>query len=402
MLRPVTEPPASAPASVPDSVIVVGAGLAGWRTAKDLRKLGFTGSLTLLGDEDALPYDRPPLSKAVLTGERPPEAVLLTSEEEVAELGIDFRPGVRAESVTDGVVVTADGDRLTADVIVIATGSRANLPAFVADSPDVRPLRGLADARRIAADFGAISSLLILGGGFIGAEVAGSARKLGIDVTIIEALPSVLGPLGPDIAAVIEQIHRDAGVTVLTGTPVEVVDATPDDGATVVLADGRTLHADIVVVGFGARLNVEALGDLATPDGIACDRVGRVVGHPGLYAVGDVAAWWEEPVQRHVRREHWQAAGDKAAIVAHTIMGADPAIYLAAPPYFWTDQPGVKVQLLGWPELADRQGWMDDDDLGPQVAYGWWRGEQLVAAAILGNPRAMMRFRKELTGLSVA
>ena len=382
----------------PQSVIVVGAGLSGWRTAKDLRRHGFTGQLTLLGDEDELPYDRPPLSKAVLTGERDPEAILLTSEEEIAELDIDFRRGVRAASIADGVVVTADGERLEADVIVIATGSRANIPPFIADMPDVRPLRTLADARRIRDDFGRISSVLILGGGFIGAEVAGSARKLGIEATIVEALPNILGPLGPEIAAAVEQIHRDQGVTVVTDAPVEIVDATPDDGATVVLADGRKLTADIVVVGFGARLNTEAAGDLATPQGIECDEYGRVVGHPGLYAVGDVAAWWDPRVGQHVRREHWQTAGDGAAIVAATIMGQDASAYLSAPPYFWTDQPGVKVQLLGWPSIGDRHGWVEDDEIEPGKVYGWWKDDALVAVALLGQPRLMVRYRKQLMG----
>ena len=132
-----------------NAVIVVGAGLSGWRTAKDLRRHGFTGPLTLLGDEDELPYDRPPLSKAVLTGERDPEAIRLTSDDEIAELDIDFLPGVRATSIADGVVVTDDGQRLEADTIVIATGSRANIPPFMADMPDVRPLRTLSDARRL-------------------------------------------------------------------------------------------------------------------------------------------------------------------------------------------------------------------------------------------------------------
>jgi NADPH-dependent 2,4-dienoyl-CoA reductase/sulfur reductase-like enzyme len=389
-----------APDPVPSSVIVVGAGLAGWRTAKDLRKLGFEGPITLLGDEDELPYDRPPLSKAVLTGEREPEAVRLTSDEEIAELSIDFRRGVTVESVSDGLVVTADGERLEADAIVVATGSRANIPPFIADKPDVRPVRDLADARRVAADFGRIKSVLILGGGFIGAEVAGSARKLGIEATIVEGMPNILGPLGPEIAAVVEQIHRDAGVTVITGAPVEIVDATPNDGATVVLADGRTLTADIVVVGFGAKLNVEALGDIASPHGVECDERGRVVGHPGLFAVGDVAAWWDPKSRQHVRREHWQTAGDGAAIVAHTIMGIEPPeLYSAAPPYFWTDQPGLKVQLLGWPALADREGWVEDDELTPKTVYGWWKGDTLVAVALLGQPRLMVRYRKELMGL---
>lgn len=380
----------------PGSVIVVGAGLSGWRTAKDLRRHGYTGPLTLLGDEDELPYDRPPLSKAVLTGEREPEAVRLTSDEEIAELGIDYRRGVRVASVTDGLVVTDDGQRLEAEVIVIATGSRANIPPFIADMPDVRPLRTMADARRIKDDFGRISSVLILGGGFIGAEVAGSARKRGIEATIVEAMPNILGPLGPEIAAAVEKIHHEQGVTVLTDAPVEIVDATPNDGATVVLADGRKLIADLVVVGFGARLNTEAAGDLATPQGIECDDHGRVVGHPGLYAVGDVAAWWDPRIGQHVRREHWQTAGDGAAIVALTILGQDASAYLSAPPYFWTDQPGVKVQLLGWPSLGDRQGWVEGEDIDPGTVYGWWKGDTLVAVALLGRPRLMVRYRKQL------
>jgi 3-phenylpropionate/trans-cinnamate dioxygenase ferredoxin reductase subunit len=391
--------PMLAPVSTPESVLIVGAGLAGWRTAKELRKLGFVGPLTLIGDEDSLPYDRPPLSKQVLTGERPIEAVFLTTEEEVAELDIDLRRGVRVTSVAPGVIETESGERLEADAIVIATGSRANLPSFVSDMPDVRPLRNFRDAERIEADFGRVSSVLILGGGFIGAEVAGSARKRGLDVTIVEAMPSLLGPLGPEVGEVIRRIHEDAGVTVITEAPVDIVDATPEDGARVVLADGRKISADIVVVGFGARLNTEALGDLATPDGVLCDEHGRVIGHPGLYAAGDIAAWWEPKSQRHVRREHWAAAGDEASIVAHTIMDADASRLLAIPPYFWTDQPGVKVQLVGWPELADRQGWIEEEGIDPEVAYGWWRGDTLVAVAMLGSPRLLIRFRKELSEL---
>lgn len=382
-------------------MLVVGAGLAGWRTAKELRRLGFTGPVTLLGDEDCLPYDRPPLSKQVLTGERSSDAVYLTTEEEVRELDIDFRRGVRVAAVSDGTVQTESGERLQADAIVIATGSRAHLPPFVQDTPDVRSLRDLKDAERIAADFGTATSVLILGGGFIGAEVAGSARARGLSVTIVEAMPSLLGPLGPEIGEVIRRIHQDAGITVVTEAPVDIVDTTAGDGATVVLADGRTLTADMVVVGFGARLNTEALGDLATPDGVLCDERGRVVDHPGLWAVGDVAAWWDSKSGRHIRREHWAAAGDQASIVAHTLMGADASRLLSTPPYFWTDQPEVKVQLIGWPELADRQGWIEDEGIDPEVAYGWWRGDTLVAVAMLGSPRLLIRFRKELAELQL-
>ena len=379
----------------PRSLLVVGAGLAGWRTAKETRKAGFEGPITVLGDEDEIPYDRPPLSKQVLTGERGPDTVRLTDPDEIGALDIDLRRGVHVSAVHDGAVETSDGERLEADAVVIATGARAAVPPIVADQPAVRLLRRLDDSVRLAADLGRGGSVLVLGGGFIGAEVAAAARGHGADVTVVEALPGLLGPLGAEVGGVVEQVHRDLGVRVLTGTPVSTVDA-HDDGARVELADGRELSADIVVAGFGARLNTESLGDLVGPDGIPCDDHGRVVGRPGLYAVGDVSAWHDPRTGQHRRREHWSSASDQAAITAHAIVGEDATRFLESPPYFWTDQPGLKVQLLGWPELADREGWLDLDDVEPMSAYGWWRGDVLVAAAVLGQPRLFVKLRKQL------
>lgn len=381
--------------SEPRSLLVVGAGVAGWRTAKETRKAGFDGSITVIGEEDELPYDRPPLSKQVLTGEREPGSVLLTDVDEVGTLDIDLRRGVTAASVTADGVETSDGDRLEADVVVIATGARAATPPIVADQPAVRTLRRLGDSVRLAADLARADSVLVLGGGFIGAEVAAAARAHGTEVTIVEAMPGILGPLGPEVAAVVQARQLDVGVKVLTGAPVSAVDA-HDDGADVELADGRVLSADLVVAGFGARLNSEALGDLAGRDGVPCDDHGRVVGHPGLYAVGDVSAWFDPRSQRHLRREHWSSASDQAAIAAHAIVGLEAPRFLEAPPYFWTDQPGVKVQLLGWPELADRDGWLEIEGVDPKSVYGWHRGDDLVAAAVLGLPRQFVRLRKEL------
>ena len=379
----------------PRSLLVVGAGLAGWRTAKETRKAGFEGQITVLSDEDEVPYDRPPLSKQVLTGEREPESVRLTDDDEIGTLDIDIRRGVRATSVTADAVETSDGERLEADVVVIATGARAAVPPLVADQPAVRTLRKLGDSVRLAGDLDRAGSVLVLGGGFIGAEVAAAARTHDTDVTIVEAMPGLLGPLGPEVGGVVQRLHEDLGTTVLTGTPVASVDA-HDDGAEVELADGRTLSADLVVAGFGARINSEALGDLAGPEGVPCDNHGRVVGHPGLFAVGDVSAWYDPRSKRHLRREHWSSASDQAAIAAHAIVGQEAPRFLESPPYFWTDQPGLKVQLLGWPELADREGWLDIDDVEPKSAYGWHHGDQLVAAAVLGKPRLFVKLRKEL------
>jgi NADPH-dependent 2,4-dienoyl-CoA reductase/sulfur reductase-like enzyme len=377
------------------SLVVVGAGLGGWRTAKETRKAGFEGTITVLGDEDALPYDRPPLSKQVLTGEREPEFANLTDADEVAALDIDLRLGVQVASVAPGVVETEDGERFEAEGVVIATGSRAAVPGLVAGQPAVRTLRKLGDSLSLAADLDHAGSVLVLGGGFIGAEVAAAARTHGTEATIVEALPSLLGPLGPEVGNLVQQLHHDIGVKVLTGTPVTSVEA-HDDGATVQLADGRKLTADLVVAGFGARLNTEALGDLAGPDGVPSDDHGRVDGHPDMWAVGDVSAWYDPRAGRHVRREHWSSASDQAAIVAHAILGLEASRFLESPPYFWTDQPGVKVQLIGRPELADREGWLELDDVEPRSAYGWHRGDDLVAAVVLGAPRLFVKLRKEL------
>ena len=386
--------------SEPRSMVVVGAGLAGWRTAKEARKAGFDGPITVLSDEDELPYDRPPLSKQVLTGEREPEFARLTDDDEIATLDIDLRRGIQVTSVTGsavggGAVEASEGERLEADVVVLATGARAAVPPIVADQPEVRMLRKLGDSVRLAADLDRAGAILVLGGGFIGAEVAAAARVHGTEVTIVEALPEILGPLGPEVGGVVQQHLHDVGVNVLTGTPVSSVDA-HGDGAEVELADGRVLSADLVVAGFGARLNSEVLGDLAGPEGVPCDDHGRVVGHPGLYAVGDVSAWYDRRSRRHVRREHWSSASDQSAIAAHAIVGLEAPRFLESPPYFWTDQPGVKVQLIGWPELADRGGWLEIEDAEPQVAYGWHRGDDLVAAAVLGAPRLFVKLRKEL------
>ena len=386
---------------LPRSLLVVGAGLAGWRTAKEARKLGFEGPITVLGDEDSLPYDRPPLSKQVLSGDREPASAFLTDTDEVATLDIDLRRGVRVASVASGSAETSDGERFEADAVVVATGSRAAVPGLVADQPAIRFLRRMDDSVSLLADLERQASVLVLGGGFIGAEVAAAARAHGAEVTIVEAMPTLLGPLGGDIGRVVQRRHEDVGVTVHTGVPVSSVDAR-DDAVTVELADGRVLAGDVAVAGFGARLNTEALGGLAAPDGVHCDSRGRVEGHRGLYAVGDVSAWLDPMSGRHVRREHWASAGEQASIAAHTIVGLDPGRFLTSPPYFWTDQPGLKVQLLGRPELADRQGWLDVDGADEHAAYGWHRGDELVAAAVLGQPRLLARFRKELVANATA
>lgn len=390
-------PPATAPepGSAPASVVVVGAGVAGWRLARDLRGAGFAGTVTVLGDE--APYDRPPLSKQYLAGEFDDARISLFRGEEPESLDVTVRE-VRVASVRSGVVTLDDGEQVEAEAIVVATGSSARRPAFL-DGHDVHTLRTRGDAQALRTAIADASSLLVLGGGFIGAEVAATARAAGLDVTIVELQPYLLGAaLGPECGARLEQVHTDHGVELVTGSGVERLEST--GGATVaVLADGRELTADVVVAGFGASLNLDVLADtgLDLADGVICDATGRVVGLDGVWAVGDIAAWHDPVTGRPVRREHWQVAGEQASLVARAIAGTLEPTTKRNPPYFWSDQFDVKVQVFGRPELADRSGWLEADDLEPNSVWAHHRGEHLVGVVTFGVPRLLGRFRPLVT-----
>ncbi len=386
-----------------ESVVIVGAGVAGWRVARDLRGAGFSGPVTVIGDEP--PYDRPPLSKQYLAGEYDDARISLYRGEEPGSIDVTVRES-RVVTVRSGVVTLADGEEVTADAIVVATGSTARRPAML-DGHDVHTLRTREDSRVLRAALADAASLLVLGGGFIGAEVAATARTAGLDVTLVELQPQLLGAaLGGECGARLEEVHREHGVALVTGTGVERIETR--DGSTVaVLADGRELTADVVVAGFGAALNLDVLEDVAQEEGldltngVVCDANGRVLGVDGVWAVGDIAAWHDPVLDRPVRREHWQVAGEQASIVARTIAGTADAATKRNPPYFWSDQYDVKMQLFGRPELADRAGWLEADDLEPRSVWAHHRtydgGEHLVAVVTFGVPRLLGRFRPLVT-----
>lgn len=390
-----TDVPAADAPLAPASVVVVGAGVAGWRLARDLRGAGFIGSVTVLGDED--PYDRPPLSKQYLAGEFDDARISLFRGEEPDSIDVTVRE-VRVASVRPGVVTLDDGEQVQAEAIVVATGSTARRPALL-DGHDVHTLRTRGDAQALRSAIADASSLLVLGGGFIGAEVAATARSAGLDVTIVELQPNLLGAaLGPECGTRLEEVHVAHGVELVTGSGVERLESR--GGTTVaVLADGRELTGDVVVAGFGASLNLDVLADsgLDLTDGVVCDATGRVVGLDGVWAVGDIAAWHDPVLDRPVRREHWQVAGEQASLVARAIAGTLETTTKRNPPYFWSDQFDVKVQVFGRPELADRSGWLEADDLEPRSVWAHHRGEHLVAVVTFGVPRLLGRFRPLVT-----
>lgn len=377
------------------SVAVVGAGLGGFRVAADLRRLGHTGALTVFGAEGHAPYDRPPLSKQILTGEWEVGEAELATGAELDDLGLDLRLGAPVHRVSPGRVQLADGTVESFDVVIVATGADARVPAFVPDDPLIHRLRTVDDAVRLRTALQAAESVVIVGGGFIGAEVAAAARALGLETTIVEAMPTLFHEsLGAEAGGYCTDLHRENGVRVLAGCAVREFD-TAGGAVSVGLADGTAVRADLVVVGLGAKLNtgvLEGLG-LDLDGGAPCDGSGAVEGLDGLYALGDVARWRDDITGRWTRREHWSSAGDQAAIVAHTILGLPVPDYLRAAPYFWSDQYGIKIQLAGRPELARSGSWIERDPDQGSAVYGYWDGEALVAVATFGAPRLLAKYR---------
>jgi NADPH-dependent 2,4-dienoyl-CoA reductase/sulfur reductase-like enzyme len=384
----------------PEHVLVIGAGLGGLRTAEQLRAAGFQGRISLVGAEPQAPYDRPPLSKQLLAGTWEPDRIVLSTVEALTELGVRTHLGLPAVALRPGVVELSDGSALHGDAIVIATGLTARtLPG----QPDrVHTLRTLDDALALKATLERVSSLLVVGGGFIGAEVASTARDRDIRVTVLEALdvPSSRA-LGPELGAVAGRMLTEGGVDLRTG--VSITGFVEGDGPTAVeaeLADGTRVGADAAVVGVGGVPRLEWLegSGIAESDragGLRCSPTGRVLGLDATWAVGDVALWQDPRLGTHHRHEHWTSAGDQAAVVARDILGADPPP--PAVPYFWSDQFGLKIQLIGRPEGGDTvlqlhgEG-MDGGDIRGTVA-GYLAGDQLVAVAGFGAARRVARYR---------
>ncbi len=377
----------------PEHVLVVGAGLGGLRTVEKLREVGFQGRLSLVGGEPHPPYDRPPLSKQVLTGEWEPERTTLRSLDGLDDLGVRTHLGLRAVALRPGEVELADGASLHADAIVIATGLVAR--ALPGQPAGVHTLRTLDDALSLRAALERAGSLLVVGGGFIGAEVASSARTRGLAVTVLEALPVPSArALGEELGALTARLMTEAAVDLRTGV---AIDGFVDAGSrfAVALADGTRVEADVAVVGIGGAPSLEWVDGVSTGDGLACDASGRVEGLSGVWAVGDVAAW-ADPLHgdRH-RHEHWTSAGDQAATVARDILGEPPPPPTV--PYFWSDQFGLKIQLLGRPEHADALLPLHGDGLeGGAVkgtVVGMLAGDRLVAVAGFGAARFVVRYR---------
>jgi 3-phenylpropionate/trans-cinnamate dioxygenase ferredoxin reductase component len=336
------------------SIVIVGASLAGCSAAKALRRQGFDGRLALVGDEPHRPYQRPPLSKQFLNGEWARDRLDLRVGD---ELGIEWRLGAQASALDlSRREIDVAGERLPFDGLVIATGARPRKPRWYVDADGVFTLRTVDDALALRAWIDAgHRNVAVVGAGFIGSEVAATLRGTGCNVTLIDVdrLPMVRA-LGDALGAMCLQLHESNGVRTRFGVGVESVLA-GDAVEGVRLADGRIVEADCVVVGVGVVPNVEWLrgSGLVVDDGVVCDASCAAIGTGVVVAAGDVARW-DHPYYGLRRIEHWNNAIAQADVAAATLLirPADAAPY-AAIPFFWSDQYGCKLQLIGDPSRSD-------------------------------------------------
>jgi NADPH-dependent 2,4-dienoyl-CoA reductase/sulfur reductase-like enzyme len=377
-----------------EHVVVVGAGLGGLRTVESLRTAGFPGRISLVGEETHEPYDRPPLSKEILAGTWPEQRAVL-HRGDLADLDVALHLGTAAVGVDRTAVELADGTRLTYDALVVATGVRPRrLPGQPAH-PELHVLRTLEDCRALRASMSRARSMLVVGAGFIGAEVAATARAEGIEVTMIEALPAPFARvLGEQMGQLCARLQTDHGVTVRCGVPLTGFLYT-GDGIAAALADGSVVRADCGVVGVGTVVDSEWLAGLGVPadNGLLCDATGLVEGTGNVYAVGDIAAWPHPLVGDRRRIEHWTSATEQAMVVAQRITGTEITRQADVVPYFWSDQYGLKLQLVGRPDQATSVAVLHDPGEIKGTVAGYFADDALVAALAVHSPRLLNRCR---------
>ena len=401
--------PEHRPASDPDRrrLVVVGASLAGLRAVEAARKRGFSGEIVLVGAESPAPYDRPPLSKAMLAADGPTEPpTLRTAESLRSELGVDLRLGTPATGLdTEGRVVLLGDEEVRYDALVIATGATARTLPGSADIAGVHTVRTAADATAVRAALDAGARTVVVGAGFIGSEGASAARARGLPVTVVEAADLPLTrAVGTGAAPVLADLHCAAGTDLRLGDGVTGLETVRgprgrERVAAVRLTDGSSLPADLVVVGIGAAPATGWLRDSGLDlhprdGGVVCDAT-LWTGAPGVYAAGDLAHWPNPLFARDpgdlMRLEHWTSAAEQGTLAAVHALGLAEPRPLASVPYFWSDWYGHRVQLVGV-AAADEVLRADPETDRPLLLYR--RGDRVVGALSVDRPAEIMKYRR--------
>ena len=375
-------------------IVIVGGGLAAARTAEQLRRSAFDGSITIVGAEGHLPYDRPPLSKQVLRSEL--DDVTLKPREFYDDNKITLALGSAVRSLDTGAqtVTLDDGSLLEYDDVVIATGLvPRRIPSFPA-LPGIHVLRSFDESMALREEAGAARRAVVVGAGFIGCEVAASLRGLGVDVVMVEPQPEPLASvLGEQIGALVSRLHRAEGVDVRTGVGVDSVTGR-DRVEKVALTDGSELDTDLVVVGIGSRPATDWLegSGVEVDNGVVCDRVGRT-NAPHVWARGDVASW-QNATGHQARVEHWSNVAEQARVLVPSLLGQELPSNLVVVPYFWSDQYDIKIQCLGEPEADDVVHLVEDDG---RKFLAYYERDGVVAGVVGGGmPGPVMKSRGKI------
>jgi 3-phenylpropionate/trans-cinnamate dioxygenase ferredoxin reductase component len=379
------------------SVVIVGAAAAGLATAQALRQKGFEGRLTMVGEERHLPYDRPPLSKQVLSGEWEPARITLRSEEAYRDLDVELRLGTRAEGVdlVSRTVRLATHDAISYDRLVIATGVTPQQLSHGHDLAGVHVLRGLDDTIAVRASLAQLPSVVIVGGGFLGSELAATARKLGLDVTMVypESYPLEL-QLGRVLGGVVARMHEDHGVRLRPRTMVSRLLSSNGRVTGVRFVDGAAVVADVVLVCIGSTPATRWLtgSGLTLSDGVVCDEFGRAA--HDVYAVGDVASWRDVECGRQARREHRSNASEHGVAVASHIVGEAKAF--RSVPFFWTDQHDARIQVHGSLPAGGQLAVVEGSLAERRFVSLWGFDGQVVGAIGWNLPKAVRRAREHV------
>lgn len=383
-------------------LVVVGAGLAGFRAVETARREGHAGELVLLGAEERAPYDRPPLSKAALAPGATEPVPFRTAEELEDDLGVDLRLGEEATGLdTAAREVVLGGERLAYDALVVATGARPR--AVPGDHlAGVTHLRTADDAAVVRRALDAGARTVVVGAGFIGSEVASAARARGLEVTVVEAADVPLQrSLGPEVGRLVTRLHRDAGVDLRLGSGVTGLTEVAGHVTGLALEDGTELAADLVVLGVGVAPStgwLEGSGvDLHPRDrGVVCDDT-LATNAPGVWAAGDVVHAPHPLLGGDLLRvEHWTSAAEQGAAAARHALDPASAQPFAPVPYVWSDLFGHRLQLVGT-SVADGVVVLDADDGGVAGTTALWhRGGQVVGALVVDRPRVVMKLRRRI------
>jgi NADPH-dependent 2,4-dienoyl-CoA reductase/sulfur reductase-like enzyme len=380
----------------PRRIAIVGASAAGLTAAETLRNHGYDGSLTLIGAESHPPYDRPPLSKQILSGAWQPDRVALRDDQALAALDAELLLGTPAVGldVADRRVLLADSRQVDFDGLVIATGvTPRRLPG--PELAGVHLLRTLDDALGLRARLLTGPRVVVLGAGFLGTEVAAAARGMGLDVTVVDTQPVPLGrQVGERVGTLVGQLHADHGVSVRCAFGVRRLIDTAGHVTAVELADGTVLDADLVVVAIGATPAIDWLAGSGLPlgNGVECDEHCQAA--PGIYAAGDVASWPNIHFGTRMRLEHRLNATEQAMAAARNLLGEH--VSFAPVPYFWTDQYDTRIQVYGILPPTAEVSVIHGDLADRRFVVGYGHQGRLVGILGWNSPRQVSRLRRLL------